>query len=95
MKTALKLCLVFVAVFALVPASVHADPPKSSESKVAQWVYDASLTWIPLAPVSGWETKDQADARRLTIATVITAVAVATPGGPSRTAAHNRNGSGA
>ncbi len=77
-KTALKLCLLKLCLaFAclLFSTQARADTPKSPESKVAQWVYEASLAWVPLASVSGWESKEQADVRRLSIATDVTAVA--------------------
>lgn len=70
--------LVFLAALAVVlmwAFAAKSDPPKSPAARVAGWVYDASIEWIPLAPVGGWETRSEADVRRLAIATDVAAVA--------------------
>lgn len=72
--TFLKLCLIASCILLATPAA-EADPPKSPEAKAARWIYEASLTWVPLAAVTNWESKEEADVRRLAIATDVAAVA--------------------
>jgi len=69
--------ILFLAALGVVLAWVFAarsDPPKSPASRVASWIYDASVEWIPPAPVAGWESRAESDTRRLAIATDIAAV---------------------
>lgn len=73
LKTPRMLCL-FTLLGLTKPAS--ADPPKSPEARVAMWVYDASVAWQPVLPVNGWESREQGDVRRLSIATDVAAVAM-------------------
>jgi hypothetical protein len=79
MKThLLDRAVLFVLTFLVVLAwslAARTDPPKSPAARVALWVYEASVEWIPPAPVAGWETKQEADQRRLTIAADVAAVA--------------------
>lgn len=70
----LKLCLLTSILLVGFAPPASADPPKSPESKVARWIYEASLAWVPLAHVTGWESREEADTRRLSIAADVAAV---------------------
>jgi hypothetical protein len=72
---AVLISLFVVGVILSLAGFARSDAPKSPASRVAAWIYDASLEWIPLAPVTGWESRAEADTRRLSIATDIAAVA--------------------
>jgi hypothetical protein len=77
MKKSLLFGLACALACVLTTSSAHhakADPPKSPESKVGIWIYEASLQWVPTAAVAGWENKEQANVRRLAIAADIVAV---------------------
>lgn len=72
---ALLISLFVAGVVLALAGMARSDPPKSPASRVASWIYDASLEWIPLAPVNGWESRQEANVRRLAIATDIASVA--------------------
>lgn len=68
-------CLALLGAALSFATQASADPPKSTQAKVALWIYEASKEWIPISAVGGWENKEQADVRRLAIATDIVDVA--------------------